>query len=224
MYLASAPVLAMAARLGSERDWPSPQELRKGVLAALRQMVDRCRAAGIPDGEISEARYAIVAFVDDRILRSNWPGRAEWMSQPLQLQLFREYAAGENFFARLGALLRKKETPIALETYYLCLALGFMGAAPGKGSERAESYLEVVRARLPQPSPDALCRHALPSDRRPLKVIRRPRLALSLAVGCFAVVLVGLALLQWSLSAMIRRAEHHLQVSVSHPAALGEGT
>jgi type VI secretion system protein ImpK len=110
IYWASAEVLIAAARLGSDRDMPAPEALRAELLRMLQQMVSRSRQAGITDKEIAEARYAIVAFIDERVLRSNWPGRVEWMNQPLQLQLFNEFAAGENFFIRMKALIQAGES------------------------------------------------------------------------------------------------------------------
>jgi type VI secretion system protein ImpK len=133
MYRACAEVLLAAAKLGEPGHLPGTEALRQEMLGMLRDLVGSCRAAGIPDAETAEARYAIVAFIDDRVLHSNWAGRAEWMKNPLQLQLYREYAAGENFFARMRALLHRNAPSAALEVYYLCLALGFIGALPGAG-------------------------------------------------------------------------------------------
>src|SRR5580658_4425486 len=127
MYMAIAEVLIVASQLGTGSDDPTPDRLRDELTRLLRQMVAKCRASRIPDGDTAEARYALVAFIDDRILKSNWVGRAEWMKNPLQLQLYREYAAGENFFARMAALLKSARPSAALEVYYLCIALGFMG-------------------------------------------------------------------------------------------------
>jgi len=128
IYWASAEVLIAATRIGSDQSLPPADQLRKELLSHLQQMVLRCRESGVSDTDTAEARYAIVAFIDERILKSTWPGRSEWMNNPLQLQLYREYAAGENFFARMAALLKSERPSAALEVYYLCIALGFMGA------------------------------------------------------------------------------------------------
>ena len=74
-----------------------------------------------------------MAFIDERILKSNWLGRAEWMKNPLQLELFGEYTAGENFFTRMRALLNRREWSASLEVYYLCLGLGFHGGDARRG-------------------------------------------------------------------------------------------
>jgi type VI secretion system protein ImpK len=211
IYWASAEVLIVAARLGSDRDLPPPEELRRTILAALHHMVSQCRAAGIPDSETAEARYAIVAFIDERILKSNWPGRAEWMNNPLQLQLYREYTAGENFFARMRALLHKPEGSMALEIHYLCLALGFTGAASNTGLvQNAQSYLEAAGARLPRANPATpISPHAVPTDHHSFTAPRRP-LVLALSLSCAFVVLLGLGLLAWSLDTAVARTGRDL--------------
>ncbi|HXN30646.1 MAG TPA: DotU family type IV/VI secretion system protein [Polyangiaceae bacterium] len=226
IYWASAEVLIAASLLGSDRALPPPEELRGTMLAALHQMVLRCRAAGIPDGETAEARYAIVAFIDERILKSNWPGRAEWMNSPLQLQLYREYTAGENFFARMRALLHRPQGSMALEIHYLCLALGFTGAASGGGQvQNAQSYLEAVGARLAGANPAApISPHALTTDHGARTTSRRP-LVLVLSLSCACVVLMGLGLLAWSLDTTMAKTSRDLTaVEAARSGAAGVGT
>ena len=168
MYRASAEVLLAAAKLGEPGALPGAEQLRQEMLGMLRNLVAGCRAAGVADTETAEARYAIVAFIDDRVLHSNWAGRAEWMKNPLQLQLYREYAAGENFFARMRALLHRNAPSAALEVYYLCLALGFMGALPGAGgAQTGRSYLEAAREQLTRSGRGGpIAPNGIPTDRQ----------------------------------------------------------
>lgn len=148
IYGASAEVLAAAAQIGQVPN-ASHDVVRNEMVGRLRHFVSRCREAGIADTEIAEARYALVAFIDDRVLKSGWTGREAWMSNPLQLQFFREYTAGENFFGRMRAILHRREALFALEVYYLCIALGFAGAMQAAGtSAGASSYIEPARALL----------------------------------------------------------------------------
>ena len=108
IYWPSAPALILATQLPAAPSLPAPHDLRQRVIDVLDRMVGAARAAHVPEQEIAEARYALVAFIDEQILKSSWPGRVEWMNQPLQLQLYREVTAGENFFARMRA---KKFSP-----------------------------------------------------------------------------------------------------------------
>jgi type VI secretion system protein ImpK len=164
MYLATAEALTAVLQLADARSLGSASVVRQQMITVLRQFVTRCRDAGIADAETAEARYALVAFIDDRVLRSNWPGRAEWQSQPLQLQFFREFTAGENFFARMAAMAQRGGPYGPLEAYYLCLALGFGGAMPR--GHTAREFLESARTVLLRgQNPDWIAPNAIPPDR-----------------------------------------------------------
>jgi type VI secretion system protein ImpK len=207
IYWASAEALVTAARLGAERDMPSPDALREELLGVLQKMVSRCRQAGISDKEIAEARYAIVAFMDERVLRSNWAGRVEWMNRPLQLQLYNEFAAGENFFVRMRTLLQTGESQ-ALEIYGLCLALGFVGAVGA--AQQAQSVTEEARRRvLRVPAGAPISPHAVPADHYSATTPRRP-FVLSVVLSCILVVALGVGLLRWSLDARLARTTRDL--------------
>jgi type VI secretion system protein ImpK len=209
IYRACAETLLAAARLGEDRNLPAAEVLRQDLLGALRDMVSRCRAAGIADADTAEARYAIVAFMDERVLKSDWLGRAEWMSNPLQLQLYREYTAGENFFARMRALLNRGASSPALEIYYLCLALGFTGAMPGAaGGQAARSYLDAAREPLTRAHRStSMSPHAIPVDPYPSHPQGRS-LWWPLVLACVAVSFIGLCSLSWSLSRSVDRVVH----------------
>jgi type VI secretion system protein ImpK len=158
----------LAVKLPQTPNLPPPLELRQRILTALDTMVGRGRAAGLPDAELAEARYALVAFIDEQILKSNWPGRAEWMGQPLQLLLYGEFTAGENFFNRIRILLQQGGSSTALEVYYLCLALGFRGAFGISGDHRTlASFHDAARQRVAQawPAGAKMAPHAEPVDR-----------------------------------------------------------
>jgi type VI secretion system protein ImpK len=228
MYRACVDVLAAAAQIGNGWGAPPAATLRDNMIALLRQFVTRCREAGIPDAETAEARYAVVAFIDDRVLKeSAWAGRADWMSNPLQLQFFREYAAGENFFGRMRALAQRGGPFWALEAYYLCISLGFVGAAPGSAGTATtpRSYADSVRAQLLfDGSASRIAPNAIPVERH--RARRRPfPVAVTAAVACALVCLLGLVGLQLSLGSVIDRAAHDLAAAraPSGPAVLGAG-
>jgi type VI secretion system protein ImpK len=208
IYWPSAPALILATQLPSAGALPAPHDLRQRIIDVLDRMVGAARAARVPEAEIAEARYALVAFIDEQILKSSWPGRVEWMNQPLQLTLYREVTAGENFFARMRALLNHGGHEFALEIYYLCLALGFRGAYGVSGNPAAlASFADAARERIAQRLPSAakLSPSALPRDRA--REARGNRGALiGLIAGCVVVVLAVFIGLRLSLHIGIRDA------------------
>jgi type VI secretion system protein ImpK len=165
LYQVCAPVLVQAVQLTVGSALPSPSELRQRLTGSLERMVTEGRRMGIADNDLAEARYALVAFIDEQVMRSDWQGRAEWMSHPLQLELYRENTAGENFFVRLRSLLRGGNRTVAVEVYYLCLALGFNGAYASGGEPGAlDKFTRAARDQLEKALPDAkkISPHAKP--------------------------------------------------------------
>jgi type VI secretion system protein ImpK len=165
MYRACVDVLALAAQLPVVPLPSSPAELRQQLVAALDKMVSRGRRAELPDLDLAEARYALVALLDEQVLRASWSGRSEWMSRPLQFELYKDNNAGEDFFVRLGALLRSGNRPLAGQVYYLCLALGFEGMYAQNGDRRSlAKFVHAARQQLAAvlPPTDLLSPHGLP--------------------------------------------------------------
>jgi len=172
LYWCCADLLTLAVKLPQSPNLPPPLELRERITTALDTMVGRGRADGLPDAELAEARYALVAFIDEQVLKSNWPGRHEWMGQPLQLALYNEYTAGENFFNRMRVLLQQGGTSPALEVYYLCLMLGFRGVHGMNADQRALGEVcDTARQRVAQawPAGAKLGPRAEPPDRLPAR-------------------------------------------------------
>ena len=208
IYWPSAPALILATQIPTAGMLPAPHDLRQRIIDVLDRMVGAARAARVPEAEIAEARYALVAFIDEQILKSAWPGRVEWMNQPLQLVLYREVTAGENFFGRLRALLNHGGQEFALEIYYLCLALGFRGAYGISGNAAGlASFTDAARERIVHKLPSAakLSPSALPRDRA--RAARGNRGALiGLLAGCAVIILAVLIGLRWSLHSSVGEA------------------
>jgi type VI secretion system protein ImpK len=208
IYRVCADVLVLASQIPTSPSLPSAGELKQRVVAALDSMVSKGRTFGISDADIAEARYALVAFVDEQVLKSTWAGRNEWMAQPLQLLLFREYTAGENFFVRLRALLQSGTRPVAVEVYYLCLALGFRGAYGASGDVSAPaSYAEAARQQIARTLPQTakIGPNAQPSDRANVDKASN-KVVFAILAACTLLVVIVFGSLQWALSSNLKQA------------------
>lgn len=115
---------------------PSAAALRSHLQQLLDRFSKHPDLQRVPPEEVEEARFAMVAFADEMILRSDWSGREDWLSSLLQLQLFRTNRAGDEFYQHLQSL--RPDQSHAREAYFLSLALGFEGAYAGMPAERAE--------------------------------------------------------------------------------------
>ncbi len=157
------PALAFATLLARD---PQMQDVpfavaRKDMDYLLDQAVAQLHTS--PPEVVHETLFAVCAFVDEMILTSSWPGRAEWFRRPLQRERFHTVNAGEEFYTRLNALCRQEAAPPTafaeepweemtsslcprelLEVYATCLALGFRGRYyTPEGQKDLDSIIET---------------------------------------------------------------------------------
>ena len=124
-----------------------PGQLRSRILALLDGVLRDPDARSVPPTDLEEARFALVAWADEMVLKSGWPGRVEWQREPLQLQLFRTNRAGNEFYDHLGSL--RPDQVAAREVYFLCLLLGFEGQYMGhEGDRRAIIHQQYELLRV----------------------------------------------------------------------------
>jgi type VI secretion system protein ImpK len=127
MYWVCSDVLSLILQLRNSQDLPAPDILQRRVLGLFDTMMQNGREARIPEQDMIDVKYALAAFADEVIYHSNWPGRTQWLNNPLQLQFFQENTAGDGFFERLDALYAQRGRDHVTQIYFLCLALGFQG-------------------------------------------------------------------------------------------------
>jgi type VI secretion system protein ImpK len=193
LYRVCADVLVTAVQLTVDSSLAAG-DLRQRLIGSLERMVSDGRRMGVADADLAEARYALVAFIDEQIMRSDWAGRADWMTRPLQLELYRENTAGENFFVRLRSLLRAGDRPVAIEIYYLCLVLGFQGAYRDGGEPQAvEKFTRAARDQLRKvlPDPAKVSPHAKPKgSTRSVKTGWGPLIVIAASSAALIVIVV----------------------------------
>lgn len=123
--------------------------LYQGALSLFAEFEQNAKALKFDPEDIANSRYALAAFVDEAVLRSQWAGKEQWADNPLQLQLFETYLAGEGFFEKLGTLRSRGESAVeVLEIYYLCLVLGFEGKYGMEGTERLTALAKTINDEL----------------------------------------------------------------------------
>lgn len=190
MYWACGEVLSVGAQLAEAPNLPSAEIMKRRIATLLEDMDRRGAELGIPKPDLDEARYAIVAFIDEQLFKAPWAGRQEWMLEPLQLVHFNENTAGEGFFTRLDALEKEQRRLHVLEIYFLCLTLGFQGKYAVRGGDGLAAIVDRLAAMLGRATPqgDVLSPRGAPLDQGKTRA-RREAPVLLLAGG-----LVGLAL------------------------------
>lgn len=118
----------LVLQLRGAQDFGDPGILRERIVNLLDNMEHQAHRHNFNLDDVQKAKFALVSFIDETIIASDWPQKQTWLSNPLQLQLYNRFDAGEEFFVKLEDLRRRFQSNIqALEVYYLCLVLGFKG-------------------------------------------------------------------------------------------------
>jgi type VI secretion system protein ImpK len=144
LELASS-VFAMILSLRQASDLGQEESLRQRITNHLAGFEREGLDLGVMGEDLDKARFALVAFIDETILDTNWSQREVWRDRPLQLDLFAERRAGGRFFDELDHLRRQGEPKReVVEVYHQCLNLGFEGQYRVSGRDQ----LAVVRSDL----------------------------------------------------------------------------
>ncbi len=115
-------------------------DFRTSIRAALRAAMEQAKALGYASEVNQFAFFAVVALLDESVLKLQHPAFADWAQRPLQEEMFGHNRAGEVFFDHLRTLLARQdsqETADVLEIFCLCMLLGFKG----KYALSASSYV-----------------------------------------------------------------------------------
>lgn len=193
MYWVCSDVLSLILQLRNSQDLPGPDVLQRRVLGLFETMMANGRDAGIPEQDMNEVKYALAAFADEVIYHSSWPGRTQWLTNPLQLQFFHENTAGDGFFERLDMLYSQRGRDHVTQIFFVCLALGFQGKFRLGQQEGLSAVLEGVGnyVALSMGSGDQLAPNAERRDGAGGAVRRElPILALALGFFVFALLVV----------------------------------
>lgn len=114
-------VLGLLDRIG-RGEQPAPEEERVRIVAVL----DQAEAILGQSQEWLLAKYALVSWIDEVLLESDWQGKDWWANNVLEVQLFNSRLCNELFYtkAQEASTLPNRD---ALEVFYLCVVLGFRG-------------------------------------------------------------------------------------------------
>lgn len=126
---------------------PPPEMAYQNLRGLLNTTTRKLEGCGLPPEDITDIRYALVAFIDELMQADPGPLRDFWVSHLLQLEYFSETRAGEGFFERLERL-KQERRGAALRVYYLCLLFGFHGIYGQHGELERENLIVSVQQAL----------------------------------------------------------------------------
>lgn len=141
---------AVVVRLKQEIERGEEDVSVERVQGELRSYMDeQLRAEGGDDVGYhlyDELKYVMVAIADDAFLHLDvqWPGRAKWLANPLEKQIFGTQTVGGAFFQHIDELLatRDKSKEEIATAYLIALLMGFKGRFRGRDEGELASYRE----------------------------------------------------------------------------------
>ena len=209
-------------RLRSSSSVGDFEAFHAGIQRLFQSFEKQCREFGFEDEDTGVAKYALAAFVDEAVLNSSWSYRERWADNPLQLEYFGTYLAGEIFYDKLEDLrMRERPKPDLLEIYYLCLLLGFKGKYGIGGQERLRSLIANLAQELKKgksSTTEHFSPHWMISDGRNKSTNRLPRW---IVLTCWGIVVLAL-LLYLGLFFKIRRDARSLDEDIGNQTMLTE--
>ena len=136
-------------RMREAEDLGDPAALRKLINYYLDLFQKNCATLKLPPQSIDDAKYALIALMDETVLSVPGACRDYWLSRPMQLDYFGDNLAGQEFYKKLQNLLLQPESKKdILEVYYLCLALGFEGKYKISNPEERLAILDDLGRKL----------------------------------------------------------------------------
>jgi len=119
------------------QNYPSWDDFRNEIKWIFLRLETQAAKHKISNFAFQEMKYALVAYIDEMVLTSDWVQRDEWSKETLQLEFFKEHNAGEGFFQHLSDLRQGGEANLdLLEIYFICLQLGYKGKYQRLGEEK----------------------------------------------------------------------------------------
>jgi type VI secretion system protein ImpK len=222
MYWACADILTLAGQLAQGAVPQTAAQLRSNLDELFRGFNEKGTGMGLLPEDLIDARYALMALLDEILVRTNWPGRPEWQASPLQFQHFQENTAGENFFKRADTLCNQPHRAHVLQVYFLCLSLGFQGryamAPPGELEATHRRIAAVVQTS--SLSAEVLSPHALPKDAGQ-SLMQREGPIVRIGLACLAAAILFFSMLLLVRSIQLGHALEPMRAFSSTPERSG---
>lgn len=144
-------VFALILQLRATNEFGEESILRQRIFDLLKKVEREGKDSGLDHEDIHNAIFALIAFIDETIIASNWHSKDVWLAKPLQLEFFNRFDAGEEFFVRLENFRQRPHVHAdVLEIYYMCMALGFKGKYMVLEKEKLRGLIEGTYADLKQ--------------------------------------------------------------------------
>lgn len=125
---AAAPLLALVAEIRNAVTNADVDALRRATVEEIKAFELRAVRFGSRAGDVTVARYALCAMLDETVMTTPWGNASNWSAHSLLNQFHGETWGGEKVFAILDRVKGDPDKYLALiKLIALCLAFGFEG-------------------------------------------------------------------------------------------------
>ena len=135
-----------------ELDIHAAEDVRREIINLFERSQTLTESQGMSEEYYLQAKFPVVALVDELLQCSSWEDKSVWQLNPLQRQFFDTNSAGALFYYLLNVLNKFGPDREIREVYALCLGLGFKGKF-FRGEDR-KAYEEVKAFNLSLLLPD----------------------------------------------------------------------
>ena len=171
---------------------PALEPEREQIVALLDEADQKSSTSSQLAHDFELARHALVYWIDEVLINSSWKHAHTWRQHILEWDLYEERLRADRFYevAHDAEALAGTDP---LETFYLCVALGFRGRyveSPAELRKWAEKIYNRIVSGGQQPEkflPDE------PIDREPLRPLPGPSMLLAVSILVSISALVTLA-------------------------------
>lgn len=190
------PVFTLIARLEYHtEEFADYEGFHRQCIMYLEQSVKDAEQLALSDKEKDDALFAVVVWLDERVLCSSLPDSQRWRTGLMQRRYFHTAVGGNEFFVRLNTLAEEHQQ--ARVVYLFCLQRGFHGKYGTQNAEELTIVIEQQRQYcLPQnwqvwPNNEAITPVTIAQSCSPSAKIRRVTwvlLGISLLYGVLLLV------------------------------------
>lgn len=112
----------------NNNDQSDYQTIRNETIDKVSEFENQLSRAGVNSVLIKQAKFGLVAFIDEYIISSGLSFKDQWISEPLQYFLYKRTDAGELFFEAVEKKYIKSTKYLSLlKFFYFLMELGFRG-------------------------------------------------------------------------------------------------
>jgi type VI secretion system protein ImpK len=171
---------------------PALEPERARLCAVLDEAEQQAGASSQLAHDFALARHALVYWIDEVLINSHWTHALEWRQQILEWEIYQERLRADRFYEKAHEA-EALATTDPLETYFLCVALGFRGRyvdSPGdlrKWADRVYNRIAASGQQADKFLPED------PGDHEPLKPLPGQSILLAASVLVSVTALVTLA-------------------------------